>query len=494
MKDKPASTIRDFFNILYRRIYILKFVVVALPLAALVACFIVNPIYESSAKVIVTGKRENATLLQGPKESSSSTYVNLNVDEADLNSEMELLLSLDLWMRTVQKLGLKFFEQKKKSSIRASIERVERKVADVLGDSEKRAGAAGNGEPLQIRQAAESLVGKFKVTPTPKSKVLELSFKDSDPQRAQQILSTLLELYVPYHLEMYSLPGAQKFFSGLGTKYWEEFQKADREVGEFKKKWSIAFPDRQKSELIAQIKQIQDGVVDLDSNLSQYQNMLTSLKQGIVPTGQLTPSMQRGTENTVINVIATQLLRAEQKKQQVLEFFTHSSRDARVAEEAVTDLMKKLQDSLQSETETIVAKKESLEESLKVKQAQLRDLEEKSEAARQLQVAASIAKERYLQYVGKEEEARMDDLRSTDKLANVRVMGKPFTPTTPIFPKTGLFVLGAFLMAIPMGIGIILTLNFFDHTFMSPHEVTTATGLPVLATLTKLPKTGERRA
>jgi capsular polysaccharide biosynthesis protein len=56
----------------------------------------------------------------------------------------------------------------------------------------------------------------------------------------------------------------------------------------------------------------------------------------------------------------------------------------------------------------------------------------------------------------------------------------------PTFPKTFLFVLGAFFLAFPLGIGTILVVNFFDHSFNHPKEVEDATGCPVLAVLNKL--------
>ena len=107
---------------------------------------------------------------------------------------------------------------------------------------------------------------------------------------AQKILATLLDLYIPYHMEVYSLPGAEKFFSGQSDLYRQKYEKADRDLAEFKKKWGLSLAERQKTELITFIKQLQDALVEANSNLSQYQIMLASVKKGFLPSGQLTPS------------------------------------------------------------------------------------------------------------------------------------------------------------------------------------------------------------
>lgn len=487
MKEYTGFSTRDLLNILYRRIFVLKFMVLMFPLAVLAACLVMTPVYESTAKLMVTAKRENTALLQGPSDQGLSSYVNLNVDEIDLNSEMELLTSLDLWSRTVQAVGLSNLRKTGKGYLSRWKAQLSAVVSDWFGKKQQSANQTTSAhEAKEISEMAESLIKMVKVVPSPKSRVIEISLKYYDPEMTHKILSTLLDLYIPYHLEVYSTPGAQQFFSELGKKYYGEFDLADQRLGEFKKKWSISSPDKQKSESIALISQIQDTVMGLNANLKQYQNMLESLDAGRMPTGQLTPTKDRGSENTVIAVIATQLLRAQQKKLQTDQYFTPGSRDARVSDESVRELTRALREAIKSEVEIINAKTASLEEGLKSKEAQLKLFEEKSEESRKLELAAMIAKERYLQYVAKEQEARLENLKRSDRLINVSVVAKPFVPVAPTFPKTFLFVVGAFFLAFPLGIGTILVVSFFDHSFNHPKEVEAATGYPVLAVLNKL--------
>ena len=284
------------------------------------------------------------------------------------------------------------------------------------------------------------------------------------------------------------MPGAQGFFAGQGDIYKQKYDAADKELADFKNKWGIAYAERQKTELISTIKQIEDSLVDLNSNQSQFDNMLDSLKKGIVPTGQLAASAQRGNENTFISVVATQLLRAKQKQLQVAELFTPESRDYISAEEMVKDLTKKFENAIIVEVNVLKAKRASLEQSLKEKQEQLQQLEEKSEEARRLQLAVTIAKERYLQFDSKEEEARLASQEGRNNLVTVSIVGRPMMPADPIFPMTTLFVFAAFVLSFPIGIAAIFMANFFDSTFDSPREVENVTGYNVLATLGKLPR------
>ena len=488
MTEDEGLTLRDFFNVLYRRIFLLKITIVILPIAVLFACYVVDPVYETSGKILVTAKKENSALLQGPRDQGATSILNLNVDETDLNSEMALLTSPDLWIKTVNRIGLDSFKKKEPNPLSEKLGEFKKTVKDFLGIQPRGPKEAASREAAQAQEIAKRLLKDFKVVPALKSKVIDMTFRYSDPVMAKKILDTLLEQYIPYHLDAYGLPGAEGFFAGQGDIYKEKYDAADKELADFKNKWGIAYAERQKTELIATIKQIEDSLVELNSNESQYDNILGSLKKGIVLTGQLASGAQRGNENTFISVIATQLLRAKQKQIQVAELFTPESRDYIAAEEMVKDLTKKFENAIIVEMTVLKAKRGSLEQSLKEKQEQLQQLEEKSEEARRLQLAVSIAKERYLQFVSKEEEARLASQEGRNKLVTVSIVGRPMMPSDPIFPMTSLFVLAAFVLSFPVGIAAIFLANFFDSTFDNPREVEQATGFTALATIGKLPR------
>jgi uncharacterized protein involved in exopolysaccharide biosynthesis len=484
MREDKGLSLRDALNIIYRRINILRLTVVLLPLSVLAVCLLINPIYESTAQVVVRAKNETSTLLQTPREQGAQMSVSLNVDETDLNSEIEILRSPDLWVLVVNKIGVAALKPEEESWLSRLTT-----ALDNLTSTGKTPQSGSTAEaPPEVRELARQLSKNCKVVMAPKSKVLDLSFKYPDPVMVRKILATLLELYIPYHSEVYALPGAEQFFFGQSDLYKEKYAQAEQEVIEFKKKWGISLAERQKQELITQVKQIEDSLVEVNANLSQYQSILASLRKGLFSSGQLTPTSQRGSENTFLNVVATQLLRAEQRQWQVKQAFLTNTRDYQDAEQMVKDLSTRFAEAVQGETDLIQAKKESLNQSLTEKRAQLELLEEKSEEARRLQIAATVAKDRYLQYAAKEEEARIDSLKGVQKLQTVAVVGKPFTRPDPVFPKTGLFVVGAFFMSIPLGLGLILFASIFDHRLYTPREVEAATGLPVLASFGRIGK------
>lgn len=488
MKEDQVLSLRDLLNIVYRRIWVLKLIVPLLTLSVLFACLIVTPGYESSAKVIVTAKKESASLLAGSSTTGPSKIINLNVDEMDLNTEMEILQSLDLWTKTVEALGPGFWAGTTPGLASRLGSAFSRLVAELLGTGPSPEDADKKDRSEIARNRARSLLTGFTVVPAPRSRVLDLSMKYSNPKQVQEILTVLLDQYIPYHALVYSLPGVEAFFAEQLRQAKEAYEIANKELTEFRKRWNLALPERQKTELITMIKTVDDSLLDLDSNLKQYQDMMTLLRKGGTASGQLSPSMQRGGENTVINVVAVQLLQAEQKQLQVGEIFTAQSRDYRAAAQQYAELAAKFQSMLGGELSILVTKKASLENSRESLLEQLRQLLEKTEDARILQLQETLNKEQYLQLVAKTQEARFDNLESRQKLVDVKILGRPLIPTSPVFPRTGIFVLTAFIFSFPLALGIIFTMSFFDYTFYSPGQLEKATGYRVFATLGKLKK------
>ncbi|MFC1836953.1 GumC family protein, partial [Thermodesulfobacteriota bacterium] len=382
-------------------------------------------------------------------------------------------------------------------AILASISRVLAPISDFFSDIKGLlSGGSGKAGAVSPDSAAErrlegivtSLVRSCKAVPLPKSKVIELEFKYDDPVKAKEILATHLKLYLPYHQKAYSVPGAQKFFSGQGVVYKKKMEEANNQLMQFKTKWGLASPDTQKSQLIKMISQVRDALVGLNANEIQYGSMVQMLKDDVIPTGQLSASLRRSDESTVVNVIAAQLIRAEQKRLEAQEAFAKGSRNLGAADDMVNTLKKKLKQTLDGELKNLEVTKTSLQQSLKELEKKLEVLEEKSQAAKTLEIEAKIAKERYILYASRGEQAKIENLMERKNLVNARVVSQPYIPASPVFPKKGLMVLGAFLLAFPLGLGMILAANFMDRTFDTPQEVEAVTGLKVLASLKRVPR------
>jgi uncharacterized protein involved in exopolysaccharide biosynthesis len=474
MTEEKGLTVRDILNIIYKRILILKLSVILMPLGVLLTCLIVAPVYQAGTQVIITAKQDSSLLtIPGP---GTQRNINLNVDEIDQNSEMEILKSSDVWLKTVKGLGTDFFKSKDWSAVGGLLD----ELRGLFKSSEKPE-QEDNSELSKERAIAQSLMGRFEVTPVPRSKILQVSLKDSDPVRVQAVLSKALDVYLQYHSQVYYLEGAQEFFSVQLAASKEKYDLAREVLAQHKKQWNLSVPERQETELVLSLKMLEDAMLETGNNLRQYQEMLTLLKNRQIITGQLSSGSQRANESTVSNVIGVQLIQATQKLTQVGQIFTTNSRDFLESEALVNDLYSQFESAVSSEIAVALIKRNALEQARKSMKEQMRTIVEKGDILRALQLDLSVAREQYLQFMSKEQAARLEGSESRKKLVDVRILGQPWLPKSPVFPKTGLYVFLAFIMSFPLGVGIIFVASYLDHSFDDPSSLESATGYKVLA-------------
>lgn len=473
MAEDKGLTVRDILNIIYKKILILKLVVILLPLGVLFASLTATPVYEVGTQVIITAKQD-ASLLTIPAVGAQRN-INLNVDEIDQNSETEILKSSDVWLRTVKELGTDFFKSKEWSAVSGLVGGIK----EIFKSSEKPE-QQDDSDLSKEKAIALSLMSRFEVTPVPKSKILEVSLRDSDPVRVQKTLSKALEVYVQYHSQVYYVQGAQEFFAAELVAAKEKYDLAREVLTQHKQQWGLSVPERQENELIGTLKMLEDALIETGTNVRQYQEMLTLLNNRQIITGQLSAITQRN-ESTVSNVIGVQLIQASQKLTQVGQIFTTNSRDYKESDALVNDLYSQFESALSSEISVSSIKKTALEQAHKKIKDQMRTLIEKGDVLRALQLELSVAREQYLQFVAKDQAARLESSEGRKKLVDVRILGQPWLPKAPVFPKTGLYVLLAFIFSFPLGVGIIFVATYLDHSFDDPSSLEAATGYKVLA-------------
>jgi uncharacterized protein involved in exopolysaccharide biosynthesis len=319
------------------------------------------------------------------------------------------------------------------------------------------------------------------VVPPPKSRILEVYFQHDNPRKTQQILKIHLKLYLSYHAEVFAVRGAMSLFKERLDKFKAEYMSSVNKLIKFRQKWGLSYPEKQQEFLISLTKQLSSRITELEGQAQQFKSMLTAIERDDIPTGQLLQS-----QNQVISVMAAQILRAMEKNMEMRQTFHPASRNVVESGRHTEELKVQFQKILQGQLDNVLAQKNTLEASLKRHLTRLQQLEDKSQEAEPIELEAAIAKQRYLRYSDKVEEVRISDLMEGSNVVNVKVVSQPYLPSSKIFPRTGMYVMGAFALAFPLGIGIILVTNIFDRSFESPQQVEQTTGFPVLASLNKL--------
>ncbi len=175
--DTYRASVRDFLNVIFkRRFQILLFFVITLA-TVVTFTFLVKPVYEASARILVKTGRENIYV---PTSGSGILEISINREE-QINSEIEILKSKSLAKEVVSVLGATSIYPKLAGQGRGIL-------AFIL--------PMDNDQHTTAAKARMSLHKKLGIHAIKKSNVINVSFKHNDPQMAAKVVNTLANLYL----------------------------------------------------------------------------------------------------------------------------------------------------------------------------------------------------------------------------------------------------------------------------------------------------------
>jgi uncharacterized protein involved in exopolysaccharide biosynthesis len=102
-----------------------------------------------------------------------------------------------------------------------------------------------------------------------------------------------------------------------------------------------------------------------------------------------------------------------------------------------------------------------------------------------------VVKAQYESLVKRLEQAKVSDAAAQSGIVRFEVIEPPHATLTPVWPKRGLLTVAVLLAGLALGAAIALVPQFLRPTFDNTRSLTELTGLPVLGSVSLLPKPGE---
>lgn len=106
---------------------------------------------------------------------------------------------------------------------------------------------------------------------------------------------------------------------------------------------------------------------------------------------------------------------------------------------------------------------------------------------KRLERAVDVARELHDSLAKRSEMAKLTGaLGRYETPERIKIIDPPADPTGPVTPGRALFILGALIAGIVMGCGLATLLEFLDPTMRRLDDISTATGLAVIATINRI--------
>ncbi|MBI5093637.1 MAG: polysaccharide biosynthesis tyrosine autokinase [Candidatus Hydrogenedentes bacterium] len=460
--DQRQLFLRDILTVVFKRFLLIVSFAAAVFLVVYVGNYAWPVTYESTASVRLTQGREVSTTDPTVMKSGAG-LVTMQLTREDLNSEIEFIRSTDVLKEVVQKLELDKDVPLNGGALRAAL-----RSAKKLVDNAQYALALAR-RPDPVEAGVELLRDAIIVKPVKDSHILEIRCQMGTAKLAHDVLEATLEAYKKKHLEVFSTPEGDKFFTEQMTLVEEKLRKAQEALKSFRDEHKIASVDIEKNLLLQQYTDAKKLLAQLTESAAATETLGQA-----EPDATLVATLSRATDNTVVTELQLRLLELILDRNRLVQSLGPKHPQVQAIASEIASAQARLKEAIASSKEVTAGKIAELEERLKNFHSienQISDLE------RDVRIQSAA----YEYYAQKREEARVSEAMGDAQISNIRITSQPDTPTNPIRPRKLFNLALALIAGLVGGTALAFFLEYLDHGLKTPEDVEHFLKIPPLA-------------
>jgi uncharacterized protein involved in exopolysaccharide biosynthesis len=462
------------------------------------------PEYESVAEILVQDNR--AQLLVSPNLRDSSpkdaTIVVNPVNEQDLNSEVELISSLQLIKRAIAGLRVPAAD----SGLTGTLFTIAKTAASLPIIGYGAMHSTPNLTPMD--RLALKISRDLSATVIKRSNIIEVSYRSHDPQWCKALLTSLIAQYLDHHALISHDPQAQELFSQQAHLLQRKLYDSQEKLRAYQVQTGISNLDEQKQALINQLSDLQNQYDKNAAQLASAQQETVSLQQVIAKTPQRIGKEVRSVQNVALAQIKPQVLQLQAERAELLSRYEPTSKrireiDAKLAEaQAILNRENHLEVQEQStdlnpvwitvdsnltaattNAAALAAQRASLASAIQKVQQQMVYLVNSGVELDRLEHQVQMEQDAYISYVRKSEEARAAQALNVNKILNIAVAQSPQLPMRPVSPVVWLNLLAGLMVAAVAGVGAAYWEECSDAKLYTTADIASVSGLNTIAVL-----------
>lgn len=431
---------RNLLDTFFKHERTFKLILLFCVISAVIGNFLVAPIYESDAKVFIGIGREMTmptTVMTQP--------LNVILDRNQgLNTEIAKLTSRDVVRKTLAVLGAKKKEEEQDNSFvgraaRAGGKFFRKALFFVWKDKE------GSTEEAAITDAIKHL----KATHGETSQVVDISYRDSDPQYAHDFLTALINVFDQSSPAGLDSAKALKFFTVQEVGLVKKLNTAREELSSFRRQWNISDLGAQKQNLVEAMMRISNDLLQLQIQIDTVTGQIDAVKKAPLEGVDAYMSEDLRQDQALLEVSRNITnIRTRYSKLAPLFGTAHPDVVNLVSQlhNMETDMRKSVLAILSRKLDTLRIKEKSLVEKQEDLRQQSQQLDDKGLEMQMLEREVKALESKFYALSDKKETSRVNAELDIAKINSIGLIESPSVPTVPVFPKKILnIVLSVFL-------------------------------------------------
>ena len=476
------SSTRDFFRIWFfwkRQAIFIFLLIVGLMMFYAYTC---ASKYESSAKVLLLPKtNEGEVVSTGIDEKRITPITN-----KDLNTEMELIVSNSVLRATVN-----HFTHQNGMRLRTE----DRAWYYAISDFAKKIFH----KTLVLLKLKEDLLSPFdanvkllkkslRIESGTESNVIDITLRADNPSATANVLNTLLDIYVKHRNDVFSKEEGMQFYDDNSEFYRVKLQKADEDLKEFQKDWSIVNLDAQTQASINLLTKLNEQLKYIEISYDESKSRIEIFKKGLSENQNDVLVTKEMRDIPAIVELEKGIVPLLIKRSEISKTFTPSSREY----QQISGQIQMIRDEIRRETQKALITDELELESLRMKMLSLQEkidelqheaseLNQKEKKLEELKRLVKLHKDNYMLYAAKTEDARIYSDRTKRNLANVSIADRAAIPVSPVFPNRLFMLILAIFFGTFAASCTPFVLESLDNKLKTAEDVEKLLSLPVIS-------------
>jgi uncharacterized protein involved in exopolysaccharide biosynthesis len=483
----PLSKMKDWMalGVRHRRLMVLSFLGVLT--GTILAIFFLPARYQANTTILV--KHERLDLVVTADPNAAQQQLPPPVTEVDMNSEVELIKSQDLLEKVATACGL--ISSRPHWFTRLHLSR-----------------PRDNESSQALATAVDELRSALKVETLTKTSLISISYEDTNPSRAAQVLTTFVNLYMDKHLAVHRPNGTLGFFREQTQQYEQGLKSAESRLLDFTKHQKVVSPELQKAATLQKLSEFQADLKQAQASVKETEERIRSLEaQAATLPPRLTTQLKTADNPQLMEQLKATLLNLELKRTELLQKFEPSYRlvqevdtqidqtkgaieaaeNSKPSEETtdrnpVYEWVDSELAKARSEFAADQARAEALSRSVRAYQEQASNLDQQSILEEGLVRDKNTEEASYLLYLRKQEEARISDALDRSRIINVAIVEPAAVPAVPMRSSKFILFVGV-LMGLLLSASVAVAAEFLNPALVTPEDVKEFLDVPVLASI-----------
>jgi len=477
--EDEGIDLRHYWRVILRYRWGILGLVVAVGLFTTVWAYSLQPIYRSTATLLIGGN-ETVTVSDAGKDQGWTDKSKF------LGTQYELLKSREVALVTLDGLG-----DDARASIAAKLSKDSGTGFDWRNWVPQSWLATFNVSQNQISDADPDkdvlnwLRSNLQIQPVRDTSMVQVSFEATDPRLAARVANAFTKAYVDYNLQrrVESTTEASEWLQKQLVKSQQHFLEAVDKLQHYREQAGLVDIEGMESVQTEQLKVIAAKLSEAQLRRAEAEQLYLRAKR-LQAVGQM---------DAIPEVLNNPWIQRLRDKEQELELrlradkerfkgdypgLDETNHDLQAIRDQIDAAYGKLVETYKTDYENAKANEEHLQSDLKKYEARVQALSHKQLDAQALEQLVSTNRQSYEAFLNQLTET---SARSADDISLIaRVVDRAVPDFTPVKPNKRRMVIMGILLALMGGLGIALMLDKFDNTLKSRADVEEQVGIPVL--------------